>query len=239
MKVSEIFPHILLLTILGLMAFSIYPRPFSFRYYEGFCSEIAYSGKYSTVTVSDYVTSSYKTNKMILVIRHDVDLDIQRAIDMSRMEDDYGIRSTYYIRTEGPYKIDAHVVEWLRWLVKEGFDVGYHYEDLYRSGYNETIAMSSFRLNLSLLRSFFVSIYTVTAHGSGDGRPGDLSLNHRSLNLLSLKVLPPISWEDTHKAWDRDLIETIRSARSGSPVYLLIHPDWWFRLFEADFLFGW
>ena len=62
----------------------------------------------------------------ILILRHDVDQHPRSALAMAAIEEDLGVRSSWYLRwrTAHPTVVGA--------LKKSGFDVGLHYETLTR-----------------------------------------------------------------------------------------------------------
>jgi hypothetical protein len=96
-----------------------------------------------------------------LIMRHDVDRKPRNALAMAHIEAEYGIQSTYYVRTvEGTF--DPAVVSRLAGL---GHEVGYHYEDLDRADGDPEAAVASFRHELARLRAL-VPVDTVCMHGN-------------------------------------------------------------------------
>src|SRR5436305_7439061 len=61
-------------------------------------------------------------------LRHDVDLSLEAALEMARIEHELGVRATYFLMTEsGFYNLDSHVgQQTLRQLREWGHAVGLH-----------------------------------------------------------------------------------------------------------------
>ena len=63
-----------------------------------------------------------------LFLRHDVDLSLEAALEMARLEHELGVRATYFLMTEsGFYNLDSHVGKYAqRQLRQWGHAVGLH-----------------------------------------------------------------------------------------------------------------
>jgi hypothetical protein len=81
---------------------------------------------YDIVALEDWVLAGKPVAGRILILRHDVDQHPASALVMAGIEEELGVRSTWYFRwrTASP-----EVIEWLR---ARGFSVGLHYETLTR-----------------------------------------------------------------------------------------------------------
>lgn len=81
---------------------------------------------YSVVSLEQWVRSETGEGERVLIMRHDVDQHPRSALPMARIEEQLGIRSSWYFRwrTAHPSIIAG--------LKKEGFDIGLHYETLTR-----------------------------------------------------------------------------------------------------------
>ena len=199
--------------------------------------------------IKDYRAGRLPREKVIVILRHDVDFIPSRAINMSREEHRLGVSSTYYVRVRGAYNIlDPKISKWIVWLKRNGFEVGLHYEELYYCNYNFTCAKELFTIDLALLRSL-APVYTVCSHGN---KVGQVYVNYELFKMyphlmnesklygeayLTIReIVQDLREEGTIKYYkymsdttgcDKKWLEALREARPGSIIYLLIHPDNW------------
>ncbi|HEY6653611.1 MAG TPA: hypothetical protein VI028_05755 [Solirubrobacterales bacterium] len=81
---------------------------------------------YRIVSLETWITDGYPMEGPILILRHDVDQHPRSALAMAAIEEDLGLRSSWYFRwrTAHPTVISK--------LQQSGFEVGLHYETLTR-----------------------------------------------------------------------------------------------------------
>ena len=76
---------------------------FTYKNYVEFLLKISDTSKYIIVPLDKY-NETINPNKVIIGLRHDVDLDLNIAYNLSTVENNFGIRSNYYIlHTAGYY----------------------------------------------------------------------------------------------------------------------------------------
>lgn len=149
-----------------------------------------------------------------------------------------GIAATYYLRTK------AATPERLRLLESMNHEVGYHYEDVVKTGGDREAAYERFGTTLAEFRRY-ATIDTVAAHGNlsrhrnvrlWDGERDLASFGLLDEAFLSLDLGGAVAYRsDTDRNWDRDptgpgttpeLIEEIR-AGDHDRLCLLSHPSRW------------
>jgi hypothetical protein len=81
---------------------------------------------YRLVSLDDWVRDEHRGDPRTLILRHDVDQHPRSAFAMAAVEEDLGVRSTWYCRWRTAHE---GVVSYLR---DQGFAVGLHYETLSR-----------------------------------------------------------------------------------------------------------
>ena len=76
----------------------------------------------------DWASFDRHPRKGDIFLRHDVDLSIEAALEMARIEHELGVRATYFLMTEsGFYNLDSHVGKYAqRQLRQWGHAVGLH-----------------------------------------------------------------------------------------------------------------
>ncbi len=144
-----------------------------------------------------------------VILRHDVDRKPTNSLKFAQLENELGIRSSYYFRTERKiYNIGI-----IKQIAGLGHEIGYHYSDLVDSKGNTQNAITVFQSNLALFREF-VSIKTIAMHGSPtsefDNRDLWKTYNYRDYGIIGEPYLDFISNEyvtyftDTARMWDGD-----------------------------------
>lgn len=197
------------------------------------------SSAYQAITVSEAFESP---SSPFVVLRHDVDRTVQRAIDMAHIEHEVGVKSTFYFRNR---TWDPQIVDEIASL---GHEIGYHYETLGDTKGDMNAAIEQFEKELNSYRQV-VSIETICPHG----RP--LS-SHRSQDILSeinlseydikgdaydlLDKYELIYASDTDRSWNTHSekfgpinttsdLEMFFEHSTGKNVYILAHPGRWAR----------
>lgn len=97
---------------------------FSLAMYAEICKTLR---PHNVVTVLNYISD--ETESPCIIMRHDVDKDPKNAVNMAKLEYEYGIKSTYYFRY--PYTFNIKVMSQIHEL---GHEIGYHYEVLDKAG---------------------------------------------------------------------------------------------------------
>ncbi len=222
-------------------------RDFTMEKYEDLCGAILDEG-YAIYTVLGYLHDRPKGR--FVVLRHDIDIPpLARPLTMARLEDDLGIRSTYYVRfVGGVFKRNV-----IRDIYNLGHEVGYHYEVLSKACGDYERAIELFEHELQEFNSI-CDVKTICMHGSPAskydnrtlwgvydftdfGIEGEAYLSVRGVHYFSDTGR---SWSWKNKVRDAmpgmnpavcldttdDLIAYIRE-RGSDTLYLTVHPDRW------------
>jgi hypothetical protein len=96
-----------------------------------------------------------------VILRHDVDREAGRALEMARLECDYGIRSTYYFR----HKKNVFKPEIIADIANMGHEIGFHYEVMDKAKGDKVKAIEIFKKELNDLQKI-ANINTVCMHGN-------------------------------------------------------------------------
>ena len=131
---------------------------FTLKKYNELCQKIV-SSEYVPLSVHNYLTQN-NLNKCI-ILRHDVDRVISRALDMAQLEHEYGIASTYYFRhTKDVFRPDI-----MRKIADMGHEIGFHYEVMDKAKGDAEKAIEIFERELEEMRSV-AEVTTVCMHGN-------------------------------------------------------------------------
>jgi len=85
--------------------------------------------KYEFITMNEYVTAVNRLPERFVLMRHDIDRSAKNALEIASIEEEFGIRATYYFRTTKK----TFVPEIIQKIEKMGHEIGYHYEALSRT----------------------------------------------------------------------------------------------------------
>jgi len=201
-------------------------------------------GGYRVVTVRQYLQGDQKPP--LLILRHDVEWDVSRALAMAEIEKAHGVRSTMYFRVD----TKAFDLPAMRWLQDEGFEIGYHFNTLDRCGGDFDRASALFERELRELREAGLKIDTVCSHGDPRvkkvgyevnneicvkepdlcKRNGLLGEAYLDVDFSSLKYFSDagIGWSEGITT--KELITKI-NRQEWPVVQVLAHPDYWSKSF--------
>lgn len=133
-------------------------RDFTLGAYKEYLRAIKSSYE-NILTFSEYFSAEPKPESFCL-IRHDVDRKPGNALRMARLENEMGIKSTYYFRAK-PHTFKPEIIIAIAGLRHE---IGYHYESLSDANGDMAAALRDFENNLKKMREL-VSVRTVSMHG--------------------------------------------------------------------------
>ena len=115
--------------------------------------------EYEATTIASFFRNKGQTKKILL--RHDIDRFPYSALQMARLEAEYSITSTYYVR------INSHTYKTkiLDGISALGHEIGFHYETLSKCAGDIDKANALFCSQLALMRRRY-EVNTCSAHGS-------------------------------------------------------------------------
>lgn len=226
-------------------------RDFTLTKFGELCDAIS-SSCYEVLTIRKYLNKADKPEKFIIV-RHDIDENINLGLKMAEIERESGIRSTYYIRMVK----SAFNPVIIRKIVDMGHEVGYHYEVLDKAKGDKSRAIEIFREELSMLRDV-CDVDTICMHGNprtqwdnrdlwNDYRFEDYGITGEA--YLSVDFGDVLYLSDTGRNWGsrykvkdivnsvygKDILAKINTTddviglleqREFNKIYMLSHP-WW------------
>ena len=131
---------------------------FTINKYRELVSALKDAG-YEFVTYAEYA-EGHRADKLV-VMRHDVDRQVERARRLAEVESEMRVSASYYFRE----KFIDNDSEEIRYIESLGQEVGYHYEELVREKGDVDKAYARFVRNVGELRQV-VDVRTITMHGS-------------------------------------------------------------------------
>ena len=108
-----------------------------------------------------------------VIMRHDVDYDVQAAVDLAEIEEDQGLRSTYFFLTTSPlYNVAAPLNRRrLLELHGRGFEIGLHFDPLVYGDLDDAAMLPRAQHEIETLEAIVgapvrsISIHNPSAHG--------------------------------------------------------------------------
>ncbi|OLS25416.1 MAG: hypothetical protein HeimC2_18730 [Candidatus Heimdallarchaeota archaeon LC_2] len=240
----------ILLTIISIalfspqfILFSKWRRNYIIAKYEKLLVELATNDKIELLSFEDYLNRKNKPfEKTIVIIRHDVDISLNRAKNMMRLDKKYGIPATYFFRNKcEKYKFDE-IIPILKDIRKyDNIYAGFHFSTLTNTEGDIKTAKSRFKEELEIFKKH-ATIRFIAAHG--DMYKNRQLVTDKIINLEELGL---------HSAYDinhdfylseagglhhfnreeggitfEDQIKILSNPPKGKLIQILIHPDWWF-----------
>ena len=126
----------------------------------------AYKQLISTLQAQSFIFQTFEgfiqnPKEKVLILRHDVDRLPGNSLKTARMENETGVKASYYFRiVKESYDEDI-----IKQIAEMGHEIAYHYEDLSLCNGNFELAILNFELNLEKLRKIY-PVKTICMHGS-------------------------------------------------------------------------
>lgn len=221
---------------------------FTLDKFRELCSAVA--DKYTFITMSEYVTAGNKLPRRFVLMRHDVDIWAKNALNTASIEEEFGIKATYYFRNNKK----AFVPDIIQKIEKMGHEVGYHYEVLSTANGDYKKAIKLFENDVNKFRDI-CNLKTICMHGAVlskyDNRDLWKSYDLKEFGILGeayLSIGKNVNYfTDTGRGWNSknnlrdfipgktekfsaettdDLIQLIKSNNINN-FYISLHPDRW------------
>lgn len=166
-----------------------------------------------------------------IYLRHDVDLSLELALPMARVEKEMGVASTYYVLLSGPYNpLSKASISALLELTGLGHRLGLHYDlSLYPSESDEALEKLSREVELLAMISGS-TVDTIVMHLPYRGHTDLFEASQRWINpsFYQKNDAELMYVSDSCRAWrDQALLHYLRRESSKSRLLLNVHPEVW------------
>jgi len=218
----------------------------------------AIDGGYRLTSFEDYLVNKDSYQK-IFILRHDVDKLPEHSLQTAKMQNELGVKGTYYFRIV-KHSFHPDVIEKIAVL---GHEIGYHYEDVALQRGDLEKAFQKFREHLTLFKKYY-PVKTICMHGSPlskwDNRLLWTKYNYRDLGIIGEPYLDidfnrVLYITDTGRSWNKsevsirdkvstafrfrfsstdDIIEHFKKGLLPGHIMQNIHPQRW-----TDDIFPW
>ena len=202
-------------------------KKFTYNYYKWFVSRLCEAYSFTTFHEGKEIT---EVDRPLVIMRHDIDMDLEAALRMSSLEKDLGIHSTYFFLVRCPlYNVfSGDGAGQVREILSAGHHFGLHfdcvlYPDISAGNLNYYISREC-----QLLEQFFDHpVEAISFH-----RPGRLELSGielkkwpHSYEKVFLEKFEYFS--DSRGNWARGNPLESEAFLKGKNLHILVHPIWW------------
>ena len=132
---------------------------FVYKKWEKFCRKMSENSIHSIPACE--VTSDLSS---YIVLKHDVETNVEHACRIAEIEHNYGHRGSYYVQAN--LLENSANVKLLLQMKKMGHEISYHYDVLDSNKGNIDSAIEEFEKKISLFESHGFKIVTVCQHGN-------------------------------------------------------------------------
>lgn len=200
---------------------------FTYDYYKEFISHLREAYHFTTLSEGKKIAG---VDRPLVIMRHDIDMDLEAALRLSRLEKDLGIYATYFFMVRCPlYNVfSGHGAEQVKQILAAGHHFGLHfdcalYQDITIDKLNDYISREC-----ELLEHFFEHpVGAVSFH-----RPGRLELSGLELerwpNAYERVFLEKFEYfSDSRGNWARGNPLESEVFLKRKKLHIAIHPIWW------------
>jgi RimJ/RimL family protein N-acetyltransferase len=183
---------------------------------------------YEFVSFSDINTGADDQQKECL-LRHDVDLSMQKALQMARLEAALGIKATYFFMLRSPMYnlLGRHGVLAAREIASLGHHIGLHFDSAAAkriSSQAEHLLSVELRILEDVMQSR-IDVFSIHQPSQDDLKrpiqiPGTINTYGSVVNSTFKYV------SDSNRQWRNETPQTL-SKQGFRKIHLLTHPIWW------------
>ena len=132
---------------------------FNYKKWDEFCKDLYEAGR---ISIPACEVNSSKHG--YIVLKHDVETDVSRALELASIEHKYGHRGSYYVQA---YLMNqARNIDILKQMQKMGHEISYHYDVMDSQKGDIDKAIVEFEDNRKLFEDNGFPIITVCQHGN-------------------------------------------------------------------------
>lgn len=164
--------------------------------------------------------------------RHDVDLSVQGALALARIEADLGVRATYFLRLHAEMYnlLDVSTTTVVRAIRDLGHDVGLHFEPQWHGVTHEAQLDDAIAHDAAILeRVIGVGTRAFSFHD-----PSEFLLSCQQptyggkLNTYAARYQRDVAYvSDSNGYWRHRRLEDVLATPDDRALQVLTHPEWW------------
>ncbi len=170
------------------------------------------------------------SKKKICLLRHDIDADLEAALKMARIENRYGIKSTYFLMLRSTvYNLFSPFNHrFVNKIIELGHHIGLHYDGSFLPNTNKTLN-EWVEMEANIVEQMFaVKISVVSFH-----QPNEKVLKNKIkikgfINTYDKEDMQTFHYlSDSNKVWKEYHPLKVFEENIYTKFQILIHPLWW------------
>lgn len=162
-----------------------------------------------------------------VILRHDVDIALQPAVNMAKIENDLKIQSTYFILIHSPYynPFSTHSTQLIKKILELEHKIGLHYDSSFYTK-NNLDANRCIKNEIDIFNSHFqTKVNVVSAHNPTTNKKLEINFPDKIIDADSIKFKKNRKYiSDSVQNWREGPFSKFVEQRN---LYILIHPIWW------------
>ena len=193
----------------------------------------AYATMILTIKKYNYIFTDYNTcddYKKCVILRHDIDTSLDKAVQLAKLEAELGVKSTYFVLLSSElYNVMAKDSrEKIKKIQNAGHDIGLHFDELnyriYGRGGVKPLIFQEIRILEEVLQT---KIKAVSMHRpSQETLEADYDLSP-VINSYGKKFFKEFKYvSDSRRRWREDVMEIIQSGKYDK-LHILTHAFWY------------
>ena len=176
--------------------------------------------------------TDYKEYKQVAILRHDVDMSLEKAVDMSEIERKIGVKSTYFLLLTSDFYNLASLknLKLVEKIKNAGHEIGLHFDEVRYTNLKDTKQVEEkIKKEIELTEKILdIKISAVSMH-----RPSkwildsEISLGKDVINSYSTEFFKEFKYvSDSRRNWREDILELVNK-KEYKKIHILTHPIWY------------
>lgn len=199
-----------------------------------------YSGLIDLLLEKDYTPIFYKESgkyRKEVILRHDVDSSLEKALELAKFENELGVKSTYYIlMTSKLYNVlnnESKTI--IKQILSFGHEIGLHFDETQYEGLWCENGYEDIRNKIIKERDLFIKIFddkinidSVSMHiPLRKTLEADVTFGDGFINSYGKKFFKGYKYiSDSKMIWREDVKKIIKSMEYDK-LHILTHPQWY------------
>lgn len=196
--------------------------PFTFQGYRSLLGLLRERG----YIFADY--HNYSNYPQCVILRHDMDNSIEKAVTIAKIEAEFGVKATYFVllKTDFYNPASRKSLEGLRHILSLGHELGLHFDEMAYDGLED--ATGAIKKEVSVLSEILdYPVTTVSMH-----RPSQRTLDANYdlsplVNSYGKRFFNDFKYlSDSRRRWREPILDMIKSGQYDR-LHILTHPIWY------------